>query len=250
MSYGPRAIRFWPSGILPDLRSRSIEQEVIDDQSLELMHRLDELAGLRRVNAVSLTCRTFWLHIRRVARENPNQPLRVLDLASGGGDTAIGLSRRARREAIPLEVHGCDISPDAVAYANSKAANAGVDAKFYVRDVVHEGIPQGYDVITSSLFLHHLTDSDAQRLLERLGTAARRLVLISDLSRSYTGYLLVCVGSRILSRSFTVHKDGPQSALAAFTRKEFSSLADRAGLRGYTIRWAWPFRFLFAWRSQ
>ncbi|MFA6239338.1 MAG: methyltransferase domain-containing protein [Candidatus Hydrogenedentales bacterium] len=250
MSDNTRAVRAWPFCAFPSLRRRRIGQEMLDDQSLEYPRRIDALVGLKRINTFSLTSRSLWKIVRRIAQENPGQPLRVLDLASGGGDTAIGLSLRAVRAGIPLEVHGCDLNHDSVEYANSLAKKARGNASFFVRDVLDQGVPDGYDVIVCTLFLHHLTDADAQWLLESMAASARRLVIISDLNRSLAGYVVAWTACRILSCSEVVHRDGPLSAQAAFTMKEFATLADKAGLRGYSIRWAWPFRFLFTWRPR
>ncbi|MBX7256755.1 MAG: methyltransferase domain-containing protein [Candidatus Hydrogenedentes bacterium] len=250
MSEGTRAVSNRAWGALPRLRTRSLEPEILDDQSLDHAERIRALVGLRRINALSLTRRSLWRVVREVAAGNPGTPLRVLDIASGGGDTAIGLSLCAQRDGIPVEVHGCDLSVDSVAYAHSQARKAGASTSFFVRDIVEDGVPEGYDVIINTLFMHHLTDSAAQRLLKSMCAAAKRQVIISDLNRCCSGYLMAYWVCRILSRSFVVHNDAPLSVLAAFTPKEFASLADAEGISGYSIRRTWPCRFLFTWRPQ
>ena len=50
--------------------------------------------------------------------------------------------------------------------------------------------------------------------------AARRLVLVSDLRRSATGYFFAWAGCRLLSRSRVFHVDGTRSVAAAFTPAE------------------------------
>jgi len=114
-------------------------------------------------------------------------------------------------------------------------------------DALNDDLPAGFDIITCSLFLHHLDEPDAERLLRKLGTAAGRLVLVNDLARSRRGYLLAWAGTRILSRSPIVHVDGPLSVEGAFTPVEALDLAQRAGLSGATVRRRWPFRYLLRW---
>ena len=111
-------------------------------------------------------------------------------------------------------------------------------------------LPTGYDVVSCSLFLHHLEESDAILLLNRMATAARRLVLIDDLIRSRWGYLLALVGCHLLSGSHVVHVDGPTSVAAAFTPSEVLRLAERAGLQGATLTRHWPQRFFLTWKAS
>ena len=62
------------------------------------------------------------------------------------------------------------------------------------------------------------------------------------------GWLLAHVGTRLLSRSWVVHTDGPRSVAGAFTVAELRELAAEAGLVGAEVAWRWPFRMLLTWR--
>ena len=126
----------------------------------------------------------------------------------------------------------------------------GAHVRFFVLDALNGDLPTGYDVVSCSLFLHHLEEPDAILLLNRMATAARHLVLIDDLIRSRWGYLLALVGCHMLSGSHVVHVDGPTSVAAAFTPSEILALAKRAGLRGATLTRHWPQRFLLTWKAS
>ena len=86
-----------------------------------------------------------------------------------------------------------------------------VAVRFFALDVLAESIPEGYDVVTCSLFLHHLDETDAIGLLRKMADSAGRLVLVNDLIRSRMGYVLAWAGCRLLSRSPIVRHDGPVS---------------------------------------
>ena len=135
----------------------------------------------------------------------------------------------------------------------AKAAQApitpGADVAFAVRDVVADGCP-ACDVAVSSLFLHHLDDPDALRVLEALAAAARIGVVVSDLLRSRAGLVLAMVGTTVLSRSRVARVDGPLSVRAARTLSEYRDLFDHAGLHGAVIRRAWPERAVITWRRE
>src|SRR5947207_3176813 len=78
-------------------------------------------------------------------------PVRVLDIASGAGDVPVRLWRRAKRKGLALQVAGSDVSPLAVEHGRRWAATAGADVEFFPLDILADPIPDGYDVLTSSL---------------------------------------------------------------------------------------------------
>jgi hypothetical protein len=119
--------------------------------------------------------------------------------------------------------------------------------RFFRLDALGDPLPADFDVLSCSLFLHHLAEDDAVGLLRRMAQAARRMVLVNDLIRSPLGYVLAWCGCRLLSRSPVVHFDGPASVAAAFTLGEARALADRAGLAGAVLTRHWPERFLLTW---
>jgi hypothetical protein len=135
-------------------------------------------------------------------------------------------------------------------YARGRAGHHQADLSFFEADALNGPLPGGYDVLTCSLFLHHLEDEQAGELLRRMGQAARRLVLVNDLRRGTDGLLLAYVGSRVLTTSPVVHTDGPLSVRAAFTLPEVRDLARRAGLEGVTLARRWPCRFLLCWKAH
>jgi 2-polyprenyl-3-methyl-5-hydroxy-6-metoxy-1,4-benzoquinol methylase len=175
-------------------------------------------------------------------------PLRVLDLASGGGDVSIALARRARRRGLALEIVGYDLSTTAVEYARTRAADLGTGVRFEARDVFAGPWDEPFDVVMCSLFLHHLDEERATDLLGRMAQAARHLVVVNDLSRSWLGYFVAQVACHTITRSDVVRVDGPRSVAAAFRPCEARRLAQRAGLQGAKVQRVWPFRFLLTWK--
>ena len=233
---------------LPDLTRRVRHPEIMDGPGLDPAEHAAALRGLGRINAFSRSGRALWPTIAGLARERPGSPLRVLDVATGGGDVPATLAHMAAREGLDVRIEGCDVSPGAVAFARERARARGIDVRFFPWDALNGALPEGYDVITSTLFLHHLDDPAAVDLLRRMGAAAGRAVLVDDLVRGRRGFALAWAGCRLLSGSRVVHHDGPVSVAAAFTPAEAIDLARRAGLDGATVTRHWPERFLLAWR--
>jgi len=235
---------------LGPLARRARRPELMDQPDLDESSHRRALTGLGRINALSHTLRALADEVCRIAESKGLPSVRVLDVASGGGDVAIRLARSARSRGVEVEVHGCDISPTAVAFAQSRAERAGLERlSFSQRNVLEEPLPEGYDVVMCSLFLHHLDQADAEALLERMAAAATRMILVDDLTRSCLAYLSAYVGCRLLTTSPIVHTDGPLSVRAAFTIAEVRQLTERLRLQGATIRAHWPHRFLLSWRK-
>jgi SAM-dependent methyltransferase len=232
------------------LRERRLEPEIMDQPGLAIADHRHALTGLATMNRLSLTSQILSDGILSLARHSQGQPLRVLDLACGGGDVLIALAQRARALRIPLVVVGCDISPFAVTLARERAVAAETTIEFLIQDVVNEPLLTGFDVVMSSLFLHHLSSDAAIALLRRMRIAARRRVLVNDLLRSWRGYVLAKFACNVFSRSYIVRTDGPASVKAAFSLPEVRSMAQAAGLDGARFSRRWPQRFLLAWDQR
>ena len=141
------------------------------------------------------------------------------------GDVAIALWKQARRVGIQLDIHGYDINPHAVEFANAAARKETADVRFFQHDLLKDSFPDDYDSVISSLFLHHLDEHDAQTFLTTAARSVRQGILIHDLSRSKSGYLFAYYGTRFISRSDVVRVDGPRSVEGAFTPEEVQALA-------------------------
>jgi len=230
------------------MMSRHREREIMDDPALDAQRHRQALQGLARINCWSGSAWIVWSPIQALARQNGAHVLRVLDIATGAGDVPIGLWQRACRHGLRLHIDGCDRSRTALEYARARAEQARADVNFFELDAVAGEIPSRYDVITSSLFLHHLDDAEAVRLLRNMAQATGHLVVVNDLARSVTGLALAYVGTRLLSASDIVRTDGPQSVWAAYTIDEVRTLARRAGLHNATVFPRWPCRFQLIWR--
>jgi 2-polyprenyl-3-methyl-5-hydroxy-6-metoxy-1,4-benzoquinol methylase len=218
----------------------------MDDPGLDPIAHRRALAGLARINGLSRSTAVLWSPIRELAAKQPERPLRILDVACGSGDVPVGLALKAERAGLRLEIAACDLSPTAV-QAGEQAATAariGDQIRFFTHDVIRDPLPGGYDVITCSLFLHHLSEDDAVTVLRRMKDAAGAMVLVNDLERSRFNYLAVWLVCHALTRSPVVHFDGPASVRSAFTPEEALALASRAGLSGAMVARRWPCRWL------
>lgn len=222
---------------------------MMDQPDLDVRLHSHALDALGRANAVSRTAAALWPSIRAVSQETTTHPLRVLDIACGGGHVLLSLARRAVRERMDVDWLGWDMSPVAIEHARTLALRRGVEGvRFESADAFRDPIPPGIDVVLCTLFLHHLSEADAAVLLRRMREAAGAAVVVSDLRRTLLGTAFTWAGCRFLSRSEVFRVDGMRSVAAAFTTDEARDLAAVAGLTGVRVREIWPQRWLLTWR--
>jgi 2-polyprenyl-3-methyl-5-hydroxy-6-metoxy-1,4-benzoquinol methylase len=236
-----------------NLTFRQRQPELMDQPGLDERTHRKALAGIQRVNDISRIGYVLWRAIDRVIMERHLESVRVLDIACGGGDLAICLAGHALRRNVDFSADGCDINRTAVAHAKAQAVAANADnVHFFESDALSESFDKSsrgqYDIVMCSLFLHHLEENQAVKILRKMATSVRHAVIIDDLRRTRLGYGLAWIGCRLLTRSPMVHVDGPLSVQGAFTVEEARSLAERAGMQNARIVKHWPQRFLMTWQ--
>jgi SAM-dependent methyltransferase len=230
-----------------DLTCRDRQPELMDDPAIDAELHRRALIGLGRVNRFSRSTAILWPAVCELSQRLNGRPIRILDIASGAGDVALGLAAKAWRSHVDIEITGCDISPFAVEHATQLAKPFPFELQFLAEDAIHGTLNGPYDIVMCSLFLHHLAEDEALVLLRRMKELATHCVLVNDLRRTRLGYVLAWAGCRLLTRSPIVHTDGPLSVRAAFSIGEVKQLADASGLTEASITTHWPQRFLLKW---
>lgn len=232
------------------MQTRRRDPELMDDPSLSTAEQLHARAGLARINACTGSAGLLWTPIKQLIDSQSLRNPKVLDIATGSGDVLLRLSRIAARHGMDLQADGCDVCDAALAQARSAAQCSGARAQFFKVNVLSDELPKDYDVVMTSLFMHHLSDEEAIALLAAMKKAAKRMVLVMDLVRAPANHFFVWLATRLLSTSKVVHFDGPASVRAAYTCNELQKLAQQAGLHGAVIQEAFPCRMMLVWRKD
>jgi 2-polyprenyl-3-methyl-5-hydroxy-6-metoxy-1,4-benzoquinol methylase len=229
---------------------RVILPELMDQPDLDGSKHHRALIGLRRINKLSLTAFQLKLAVTHLLESSKLNRARILELACGGGDVLLSLESWLNRTGVQeIVLEGCDVNPRTVRFAKNLAALRESRVRFFCLNAVDEELPEGYDIMVSSLFLHHLTAEENIELLGKMASAAKVGFVVSDLERSWLGLAAACTGVHLLSRSPVVHNDGVRSVRASFRKKELSDLAIAAGLESFTVSRCWPFRLLLVYRK-
>ncbi len=234
---------------MADVSARLRSPELMDDPSLPAADHSAALRGLARINSLAMTNRAMassvLAEVRQIIASTSRAaaaPVRVLDIATGGGDLPVAIALAAKAAGLKVAVHGCDFSPIALRHAAEFAASKGADVQLFSHDIVAAELPARYDIITCGLFLHHLDEPEILTVLGRLARATDGVLLVQDLKRSSLGLLLSRLVPRVLTRSPVVHVDAVLSVQGALTMNELESLARKAGLSDATVTALFPQR--------
>lgn len=93
---------------------------------------------------------------------------------------------------------------------------------------------KSFEYVFCSLFLHHLDDDPAIRLLQEMARVAAKRIYVIDLNRHPTAYYAYKVFGWPFLQPFTL-EDGALSILRSRTPEELGSLAKRARLRNVKV---------------
>src|ERR1039458_927853 len=87
------------------------------------------------------------------------EPLHIVDVGCGYGDTLRRVERWARARGVAVELTGLDLNPDAVAIA-AEASKPASAIRWIAADVFAWQPDRPVHLVVSSLFTHHLTEPD------------------------------------------------------------------------------------------
>lgn len=230
-------------------RARSTAPERMDDPTLdgaELNRTLRQLAWLNRLlggYAPSVD------GVRTVLAAAPGGPPRratLLDVGTGGADTARRLVRACARCGVALEVTAIDHAAATVAFAQARCRDEP-RIRVALADLFALDPAAGrFDVVHAALVVHHFHGDEAVRALAHMYALAERGVVVNDLHRHRLAYLGIRLATTLLFRDPMIRHDGPVSVRRGFTAAELRALAARAGWPAATTRLRW--RPLFRWQ--
>jgi ubiquinone/menaquinone biosynthesis C-methylase UbiE len=183
-------------------------------QEMRFIHRIfGEMRALRRTLLRDL--------------EQTEGPISALDVGAGSGELLRQLQKWTSGRQTFLA--GAELNREATLSIRSDTISAvQCDAlKLPFED-------KSFDFVFCSLFLHHLSDEAAVRLLAEMSRVAKNRIYAIDLNRQPVAYYLYkAIGSLFLQR-FTVD-DGALSIRRSFRPDELLRLAKAAGLRDVKV---------------
>ncbi|WP_027003929.1 methyltransferase domain-containing protein [Hugenholtzia roseola] len=229
-----------------DFGKRSYQKELMDELTLEgedLRRNLEELAFINTHlgGYEVLTSAIHFLEKRK--KIDLQQPLSLLDVGSGGGDTLRFLAKYFRRKRWQGNFMGIDANPFMVNYSRMRSL-VFPEISFDICDITKPEFENlEADIVICSLFCHHFEDEALIALFRNLKKISKKAFIINDLERNRLAFYAIKSLTHFFSKSYLVKHDAPLSVRRAFKRQELAELLEAAGIKKYRIRWKWAFRY-------
>jgi ubiquinone/menaquinone biosynthesis C-methylase UbiE len=197
------------------------------------------LQDLRNINRWFGGIGTSQSMLQSVAQSSGSHQISLLDVASGMGDLPKAVLQRLRRNGIELNVTLSDRSASHLDHSFRAVAADVLSLPF--RD-------NSFDVVTSSLFIHHLDPEQVIACVQESLRVCRRAVLINDVVRHPLHLLLVYSGLPLF-RSRLTHHDAPASVRQAYTVAEMRTMLEKIPRARVEIRPHFLFRMgVIVWK--
>lgn len=232
-----------------NLEHRNLQSELMDDPTITADRLKVVFRDLQKFNWLSRTSATFIKAIERALPRIAKSEIRILELGCGTGELLCDIADYFLKRNIRVTGIGVDLNSFAISHARELSERRNLPLEFKVTDA-GEGVKSAsYDIVISSLFLHHLSKAGMTEIFSHIREKAH-FMFMSDLERSVIGYYCTWVVTHLLSRSQIIRQDGLTSVKAAFQMDELSFLLKEAGMNAFTIQKIFPFRLFVSWNGS
>lgn len=229
-------------GIFINTKHRTNAVEIMDDFSINgaiLHNTLDTLASINKWlggNTVTLN------GLKKALTNHPkSEPITIIDLGCGGGDILRRISKYGKKEGYTFKLIGIDANKDAVEYAQEISKNYP-DISYVACDIFSEAFEAlEYDLVLSTLFLHHFKDEQIRDMLPKLQNKAKLGIIVNDLHRHALAYYLFKIVCLPIKNQMIID-DGLTSILRGFKHEELEAFSNTLQVTP-KISWKWAFRY-------
>lgn len=158
------------------------------------------------------------------------EPLRIVDVGCGGGDMLRRIETWAAKRGVAVQLTGIDLNPYA-ARAAREFTNRSSTIEWVTGDAFSYHSAAPVSVVISSLFTHHLEDSEIVWFLMWMERIAERGWFINDLHRKKVPYYGFATLAWVMRWHRFVRHDGPVSIRRSFLSEDWEHFCTAAGLR-------------------
>ncbi len=223
--------------------------EKMDDFSISGLELRKTLITLGRINRWLGGNRVTLNGIKKILNGHPKeQIITILDLGCGGGDILRDVAEFGKQKGYSFNIIGVDANKSTLGYAK-ELSQSFPDISFLHCDIFSEEFKRvEYDLVLTSLFLHHFEDKQLERLIKGILEKASIGIVVNDLHRHSMAYFLfrlLC----LFTTNNMVKEDGLISILKGFKRDELIRISENIGA-SYRIKWKWAFRYQWIIQSK
>lgn len=228
--------------MIPSFKYRSNEPELMDLPGADPVELNKTLNYIRFVNRV-LGGDGLLIHgLNQFIRNQPEKKhWHILDIGCGRGDQLEVLNKWAQRQNAKITLAGLDNNPENIRLARQNAQLS--DVSWYCSDAMSQEFDYSqFDLVCCTLFLHHLSDSEAVQLL-RVLNKTKTQVLINDLHRSPLAWILFKCFAYLTNAPSMAKHDGALSVRKGFKKSELERMINKSGFKKLVLKWKWAFRY-------
>jgi 2-polyprenyl-3-methyl-5-hydroxy-6-metoxy-1,4-benzoquinol methylase len=201
------------------------ELELMDRPQLVSAELESDLENIRELNRWFGSYALISVFLGRWIK--PGARLRIVDLATGSGDIPRLIAEYGRKIGAELQIDALDRQSATLEIAKKLSAPYP-EIAFVEGNILEWDATEPYDLVLCTLALHHFSDEDAVRVLQRCRELSRKFVLVSDLRRGWLATIGVHLLTATMFREPMTKYDGRLSAARAFSFSEMNQLARRA----------------------
>ncbi|MGN6351864.1 MAG: methyltransferase domain-containing protein [Parafilimonas sp.] len=227
-----------------NLRYRSYSKELLDEDNIPFEDIQQNMQEINIINAW-LGGHTITLNGFRKLLGNKNK-IHICEIGCGDGNNLYQLYKWCKKNDVQFSCTGIDIKAECIEAA--KKDYTIENAVWLVQDYKTVKFASKPDIIFSSLFCHHFDDRDLVAQLQFMQHNSVLGFFINDLQRNRFAYYSIKIITRFFSSSYLVRNDAPLSVARGFHKKEWAAIFNKAGIRNYTIKWKWAFRYLIIFK--
>jgi ubiquinone/menaquinone biosynthesis C-methylase UbiE len=217
-------------------------QEILDSDACSPIEVETSLRDLCRINRWFGGVATTRSLIERVASVTGHKHFSVLEVAAGFGEVSKTAGRQLAHQGITLEVTDLDRVATHLLPGNRAVVADALALPFQ---------DNSFDVVSCSLFAHHLEPDDLARFVNEALRLSRTAVLINDLIRHPLHVALVYAGFPLM-RSYVSRVDGLASVRRAYTPDEMRQILNSGTQNAARVEISRHFLFrmgIIAWKT-
>jgi 2-polyprenyl-3-methyl-5-hydroxy-6-metoxy-1,4-benzoquinol methylase len=213
---------------------RSYDPEILDDFSIKDDRVDSALLELKVINSLLGGNKISREGIRMLNR-NLNA-FNILDIGAGASDILLSIKKDINNPVI----YSLDRNQRTCRYLKDHSP----EIKVICGDVLSLPCHTSFDIVHASLFLHHFTEEQIEKIIISLMNLSSRGIVINDLNRSIFAWLGIKILTILFSNSKAVKYDGPLSVKRGFIRKDWINILRDIAPNRYVIKRKWAFRWL------
>ena len=209
---------------------------LVVDQTLVELEIINKWLG---GNAVTLN----GLKLLFSSMQKKKRSLHVADLGCGGGDMLKILSRAFSKRKLTATFTGIDANPNIIAYA-AENSREYFNISYETIDILSPDFKRReFDIVFATLFFHHFSEEQLVEIFSSLKQQTKIGIVINDLHRHWLAYYSIKFLTQLFSRSSMVVNDAPLSVHRGFKKVELVQILKNAGIKNYSLKWKWAFRW-------